>query len=403
MKNTVAFALLLLASLAATSVTAQSSDGAKPSVNNVPGAQYPLVTADGRVSFRIDAPDAHDVSIVPLTGNVDRIGYNGLGKSPYPMQKDADGYWTVTTPPVVPGFHYYTVSIDGASVNDPSSETFYGALRELSGVEVPEPGVDFYLPANVPHGRISAHWYASNVSGRLEQVFVYLPPGYDSDPGKRFPVLYLRHGGGENETGWVKQGRVNFILDNLIAGGRAQPMLVVMGSGYAAPAGVAVENTPGTRRGPQSMDQIAAMAVAELIPEIDASFRSIADRDHRAIAGLSMGAAQTLAIGLGNLDTYSALGVFSRPPGNNLDPVTAYDGVMADAAAFNSKVNVLWFGAGTAETGVYNSLKQFRAALDAIGIDYGYAEYPGLAHEWQTWRKQLHDFAPLLFQGQEKQ
>lgn len=398
MNNSLSLGILLAFFCSAAIVEAQSTDDAQPSINNVPGARYPLVSADGRVTFRIDAPQASSVAIAPLAGNIDRIGYNGLGKAPYPMEKDKDRYWTVTTPPVVPGFHYYTVMIDGASVNDPSSETFYGALRELSGVEVPEPGVDFYYPRNVAHGRVSAHWYHSDVSGRLEQIFVYLPPGYDSRPQQRYPVLYLRHGGGENETGWVKQGRVNVILDNLIAEGRARPMIVVMGSGYAAPAGVAVESTPGTRRGPQSMERIIAMAVDELVPEVDANFRTIADRDHRAMAGLSMGAAQTLAIGLGNLDKYSALGVFSRPPSNVIDPETSYDGVMADAAAFNSKLRVFWFGAGTAETGVYNLLKQSRAALDEAGIEYGYVEYAGLAHEWQTWRKQLHDFAPLLFQ-----
>lgn len=389
--------MLLVLTLVASVATAQNSAAAQPSMGNVTGAQYPMVSSDGSVTFKIDAPNALSVSIAPLTGNPDRIGYNGLGRAPYPMKKDSDGYWTVTTPPVVPGFHYYLVVIDGAEVNDPSSDTFYGSLRQLSGVEVPEAGVDFYLPRDVPRGQIRSFWYESAISDRLERVFVYLPPGYDTRPDQRYPVLYLRHGGGEDETGWVKQGRVNFILDNLIAEGRARPMIVVMGSGYAEPAGIPSGPSPGTQRGPQSIDLIERMATEELLPTIDANFRTIADREHRAMAGLSRGAAQTMTIGLGNLDRYSALGIFSRPQTSDFDTETAYDGVMADADEFNSQLNVFWFGAGTAETGVYNSLKQIREALDQAGIDYGYVEYPGLAHEWQTWRKQLYDFAPLLF------
>lgn len=381
--------------LGVSAVRAQTADDAKPSSANVPGAEYPRSSPDGRVTFRVKAPDAHTVAINPFNGNIADTGYNGLGKEPYAMTKDSDGFWTVTTPPIIPGFHYYTVLIDGASVDDPSSQTFFGALRELSGVEIPEAGVDFYLPKEVPHGDVRIYWYHSGTTKQWERVFLYLPPGYDTNPQQRYPVLYLRHGGGEDETGWINQGHANFILDNLIAAGKAKPMILVMGSGYASPRNSATNQTPAARA--QSMNQTVTMAVDELIPEIDAHFRTIADRDHRAIAGLSMGAGQTLAISMSHLEKFSAVGAFSRPPSNNFDVKTAFDGVMANPAEFNKKLHVFWFGAGTAETGIFNSVKATRAAFDQAGIKYTYVEYPNLAHEWQSWRKQLNDFAPLLF------
>jgi enterochelin esterase-like enzyme len=284
-------------------------------------------------------------------------------------------------------------------LNDPSSETFFGANRELSGVDVPEPGVDFYLPRDVPHGQVRQFWYHSKLTEQWRQVNIYTPPGYEAQPNGRYPVLYLRHGGGEDQTGWAKQGHVNFILDNLIASGKAKPMIVVMENGYANKPGHPrmAQASPNPRPSPET-PEIAEVTVKEVIPAIDANFRTIPDRDHRAIAGLSMGSMQALSTGLHNLDTFSAIGVFSRPPIDHFDVQTIYGGALADAAGLNKKLRLFWFGAGTEETGIYNSLQASRAALDKAGIKYTYVEYPGLAHEWQNWRKQLNDFAPMLFQ-----
>jgi enterochelin esterase family protein len=378
---------------------AQATDDSKPALTNVNGAEYPRVTPDGRVIFRVKIPGAQKAQIAPLTGPVENIGYNGLGKVPYDMTKDGEGYWTVTTQPVVPGFHYYSVLVEGAMLNDPSSETFFGANRELSGVDVPEGGVDFYLPRDVPHGQIRQFSYHSKLTGQWRQVYIYTPPGYDAQPERRYPVLYLRHGGGEDQTGWAKQGHVNFILDNLIASGKAKPMIVVMENGYASTPGQPkmAPGSPNPRPSPET-PEIAEVTVKEVVPAIDANFRTISDRDHRAIAGLSMGSMQALSTGLHNLDTFSAIGAFSRPPIDHFDVQTIYGGVLADPAALNKKLHLFWFGAGTEETGIFNSLKASRAALDQVGIRYTYVEYPGLAHEWQNWRKQLNDFAPMLFQ-----
>ena len=207
--------------------TRVQADDTRPATSNVPRAEYPRVQPDGRVTFRLKAPDARKVQAQP--GGAD----NGLGKGPFDMERGDDGTWSVTTPPAVPGFHYYWLVVDGVAVNDPGSETFFGYGKPTSGVEVPEKGVDFYDINEVPHGEVRALWYHSKVTGKARRAFVYTPPGYDAAGGTRYPVLYLQHGAGEDERGWTAQGRANFILDNLIAAKNAKPMIVVMDNGYA--------------------------------------------------------------------------------------------------------------------------------------------------------------------------
>jgi enterochelin esterase-like enzyme len=373
---------------------AQTSDDSKPAASNVPGAQYPRVHSDGRVTFQVKAPTAQKVQMEPGMNMMQNNGYNGMGKAPYDMTRDKDGVWTVTTPPVVSGLHYYWLLVDGVPVNDPSSETYFGFNKQTSAVEVPEAGVDFYLAKDVPHGEVRMRWYFSKITGLWRRSYVYTPPDYDTRPQQRYPVLYLRHGGGEDETGWTKQGHANFILDNLIAAGKAKPMIIVMDAGYASRLGQA-SREPGTPSQPNTA--LMEVTINELIPMIDATYRTVADREQRAMAGLSMGSMQTLQIGLANLDKFSAIGVFSRPPAPDFDAKSAYGGVFADAAAFNKKVRLFWWGAGTAEEGIYNSVKATLAALDKTGIKHVYVEFPGLSHEWQNWRKSLYDFAPRLF------
>ncbi len=369
------------------SVAPTAGDEGQPASTNVRGAAYPRVHADGRVTFRLKAPGARTVQLQP--GGDD----NGLGKGPLDMTQGEDGVWTVTTPPAVPGFHYYWFLVDGVATNDPGSETFFGWAKQSSGVEVPEPGTDFYDTKDVPHGEVRSRWYHSQVTGKWRRALVYTPPGYDADPAARFPVLYLQHGSGEDERGWTAQGRANFILDNLIAAGKAIPMLVVMDCGYAEKPGAATPPAPGA---PTPFEEVV---IRDLIPAIDAAYRTRADREHRAIAGLSMGGAQALQIGLNHPDTFAYLGGFSSPPrgGDTFDPKTAYNGAFRDASAFNAKYRLLWLGAGTAETRTHDRAKAVHEALDAAGIRHVFVDSPGTAHEWQTWRRALHDFAPRLF------
>src|SRR5579875_2445068 len=330
-----------------------------PAPTNVPGAEYPRIHPDLRVTFRIKAPDAQ------------KVVFRFFDPREYPAKKGEDGFWTATTDPQVPGLHYYRVFIDGAEVHDPSSHTFYGTGKDASGIEIPEKGVDFYLPKDVPHGEVRERWYFSKTTQDWRRAFVYTPPGYDNNPETRYPVLYLQHGGGEDETGWPKQGRMAFIMDNLIAERKARPMIVVMERGYArrpgepapsfrpparpAAPGQAPPPRPDFRRMFGAFEEVM---VKDLIPMIDATYRTIPDREHRAMAGLSMGGMQTFQIALEHLDLFAYLGGFSGGGGGfggtAFDPKTAHNGVMADAGEFNRKVRLLWLGIGTAEGRMYD-------------------------------------------------
>jgi enterochelin esterase-like enzyme len=371
-----------------------------PASTNIRGAEYPRIHDDLRVTFRIKAPDAQ------------KVVFGFFDAQRYPATKGEDGFWTATTEPQVPGFHYYRVWIDGAEVADPSSESFYGTGKDISGIEIPEKGVDYYLPKDVPHGEIRERWYFSKTTQAWRRIFVYTPPGYDTDRDTRYPVLYLQHGGGEDERGWPNQGRVAFIMDNLLAEGKARPMLVVMEQGYARRPGdpaqpprppAAAPGQPAPR--PDFSRMFSAfedVMVNDLIPMIDATYRTIPDRDHRAMAGLSMGGMQTFQIALKHLDLFSYLGGFSGGGGGfggvPFDPKTAHGGVMADPDEFNRRVHLVWLGIGTAEPQrMYESVKNYHDALEKAGIKHVYYESPGTSHEWLTWRRCLHEFAPLLF------
>lgn len=368
-------------SLSGLALPAESAD-AKPAVSNIPGQEYPKIDSQLRATFHVKAQNASKVQI-------------DLGKI-YDMTKGEDGVWTVTTDPLVPGFHYYFLIIDGVAVADPASQSYFGCGKMCSGIEVPEKGVDFYEPKDVPHGEIRSKWYFSKINNTWRRCFVYTPPDYDTNTDARYPALYLQHGGGEDERGWVEQGRVNFIMDNLIAAGKAKPMIIVMDNGNVRSAG----------EGIFGFGTFEKVMINDLIPMIDASYRTLADRENRAMAGLSMGGMQTFIITLNNLDKFAWIGGFSGsgagPSGRAFDPKTAYNGVLADADAFNKKVHLVWLGIGTAERErFYNSVKNFRDTLENAGIKTVFFESQGTSHEWQTWRRSLNDFAPRLFQAGE--
>ena len=264
---------------------AQNTPAFHPAETNVPGAEYPRVDGASRVQLRVKAPDATKVRV------------NFWSDPKLDMEKQADGFWTVTTPPLPPGLHYYMLNIDGLEVSDPGSYSFYGGGKDASAVEVPESGVTFYSMQDVPHGQVREVWYHSSITGTWRHALVYTPPNYNVQTSQRYPVLYLQHGGGEDETGWARQGRVNVILDNLIAAGSCKPFLVVMANGYARRAGQPIPDPAGKPMGsPEFMKAMQEAAAAfeddmtqALIPFIDANFRTLTDRDHRAMAGLSIG------------------------------------------------------------------------------------------------------------------
>jgi enterochelin esterase-like enzyme len=383
--RTAAFALAisLLAARGMTFSQTGGDAGFKAPVSNVPGAEYPQINSERRARFRISAPRAEKVEL-------------NLGGR-HPMTKDENGMWTITTEPLVVGFHYYSFVVDGVNVADPGSEAYFGSSWMSSGIEVPETGADFYDAKNVPHGEVRVRPYFSKIANTWRQAYVYTPPGYDNS-NTRYPVLYLQHGAGEDERGWTMQGRANFILDNLIAAGKAKPMIIVMenggGSALFANRGEPGANTaPGGARGNAASAQFAEILIRETIPMIEANYRTLTDRANRAIAGLSMGAGQAWQIGTANLNKFAYIGGFSG--GATGEPQTAYNGVMADAKAFNKQVKVLYISIGTEEN--VQGARTFHQKLDQHGIKHVYYESPGTAHEWQTWRRSLNGFAPLLF------
>ncbi|GAA4397796.1 alpha/beta hydrolase-fold protein [Nibrella viscosa] len=375
----------LLVGVLALGLTVQAQDAGVPASTNIPGQKYPQILPDNRVVFRVKAPDAQKVQM-------------DLGRK-YDMVKDTSGFWTVTTDPIVEGFHYYSLIIDGVPLCDPSSQTFYGMGRMASGIDIPDKDMDYYQAKKVPHGQVRSVSYYSDMTKAWRRANVYTPPGYDENPKKRYPVLYLQHGSGEDETGWPTQGKMNFILDNLIAEGKATPMIVVMERGYATDPTKPVSTTAS---GPASMNSnvFPDVLVKEVIPMIDKSFRTLADRDNRAMAGLSMGGFQTFQTTMTNLDKFAYIGGFSGAgrlqPGADIKQL--YDGAWADADAFNKKVKVVYVSIGTKEPErMYAGVKGFHEALDKAGIKHVYYESPGTSHEWQTWRRSLRQYAGLIF------
>ncbi len=401
-------ALLALASLLSgqlcTAQTNEPADDWKPSTSNQPGRQYPQVNSERCVRARVVAPQAQSVVL------------EFLGGAKYPLTKGDDGVWVGVTRPQDEGFHYYQLVIDGAGVPDPGSLYFYGGNRWGSGVEVPARDQDFYALKNVPHGQLREVLYFSKASHSTRRCFVYTPPDYGRDPNKRFPVLYLQHGMGEDETGWGNQGHTSLIMDNLLAEGKARPFIIVMDNGGglggfggrgAQGGGVPAGRTTATpARGPGGrggfrfdFSAFERVLIDDLIPFVDANFRTIADQPHRAMAGLSMGGMQTRTITLAHLDTFSHIGVFS---GGSIAPSD-----IPDMAAFKQKVKVVFISYGSRELGgnrgngrgpFGGDPKANVEALKAAGINSYFYVSPDTAHEWQSWRRSLYQFAPLLFQ-----
>jgi enterochelin esterase-like enzyme len=361
---------------------------------NLPGAEYPTLSEDGRATFRVQADGAQKVQLLME-----------LGMSTYDMAKTSDGFWEVTTKPLLPGFHYYLISADGFASTDPGSKIFFAARRQVSGLEVPGPESDFFALKNVPHGAVRSMWYFSKTTGATRRIVVYTPPGYDQTK-IRYPVLYLQHGYGEDESGWSDQGHENFILDNLIAAGKAKPMIIVNENGLPGPNFNPPSQRPGSGNGTSVRDlgryfmndsyaTFDNIVSSDLVPFIDANFRTVADRNHRAFAGLSMGGAQAFRIGLNHLDQFSYIGAFS-PAIAISDTAKDYNGMLAQPEKLNRQLRLLWLGIGT-EDFLFTPVKESHEALEKAGIKHTWVESSG-AHVWTVWRKYLSEFAPKLFQ-----
>jgi enterochelin esterase-like enzyme len=348
-----------------------------PASTNVRTANYPQILPDNRVLFRIKALDAQKVQV-------------DLGRK-YDMAKDTGGYWQVTTDSISEGFHYYSLLIDGVAIADPASETFYGMGRMASGIEIPFAGGAYYALKDVPHGDVRMKRYHSTVTNQWRRFFIYTPPGYDANTTEKYPVLYILHGGGEDERGWATQGKTDLILDNLIAEKKAKPMLIVMTDGNIGGGGMA-------GFGEQSLRMFENELKIAVIPFVEKNFRAETDSRNRALAGLSLGGLQTLYAGIKNTQLFSYLGVFSSGWFANQPALSnpQYDFMKNNTAAINSNLRSLWVSVGGKEDIAYNNCKIMLQKFDEMGIKYTYSEYPG-GHTWPVWRNNLYNFSQMLF------
>jgi enterochelin esterase family protein len=325
----------------------------------------PEVGADRRVTFRVLAPLAHDVT---LTGE-----FMPGAKT---LAKNEDGVWSVTVGPLEPEIYNYNVTVDGVRTIDPanpnvktgSTPSTIASILEVRG-EAPA----FYDPQRVPHGEIRTHWYDSKALNSVRRLTVYTPPGYDKDAQTRYPVVYLFHGANADENAWYRLGRANLILDNLLAAGKTKPFIAVMPFGY------------GVERD----------LIPDVIPYVESTYRTIADRDHRAIAGLSMGGGQALRIGLNHADLFSYVGGFSAAVGAAAEFPKTYASVVANPESANKKMRLVWVGCGR-EDGLFAASKAFSDFLTAHKIEHTFHESGG-AHTWMVWRRYLNEISPLLF------
>ena len=384
------------------SVVAEVEDF-KPATTNQEGRQYPMVNSQRMVRARISAPKATFVGL-DIAGKI------------YEMTKDENGVWTGTSAPQDEGFHYYQLNIDGASVPDPGSKYFYGASRWGSGIDIPAVDEAFYTVRNVPQGSINEVYYWSTVQQKMRHGYIYLPNEYYTNPTKKFPVLYLQHGMGENETGWSAQGKTGIIMDNLIAEGKAVPFIIFMDNGLDTrrpgdpspeemrrqfgQGGQRPQGGPGGRPGGRPggfgnfFEAFQQILLEDIIPMVEKNYRVIADTEHRAMAGLSMGGMQTRGITLANPTTFAYVGMFSGGTFSVDD--------LKDAADFKRTNKVLFMSAGGRETRMAEgdgSVGKAAENLKALGFNAHSYISPETAHEWQTWRRSLYEFAQLIFKN----
>ena len=377
---------------AALTVSAQEiKEDFVPSSKNQPGQEYPQVNSQGYARFRINAPGAAEVRV--------SLGLGGEGGTV--LKNVGGGIWEGTTSgPMDEGFHYYHIFIDGAMFNDPGTENFYGSTRQESGIEIPAHDQDFYAERDVPHGNVQEVRFWSKSTNKLRRAFVYTPPTYGKDTKKKYPVLYLQHGWGENEYAWSVQGHANLIMDNLIADGKIEPFIIVMTYGMtnegfrpgggarpaasAAPAGGAQAARPARPAGGMSLNNgFETVLCDELIPYIDANFRTIAKKESRAMAGLSMGGMETHAITLARPELFGSYGLLSGGTYN------------AEELAGREKPKLIFMSCGSKENP--DGVNKAGADLKAAGYNAVSYVSEGTAHEFLTWRRSLYQMAQLLF------
>jgi enterochelin esterase-like enzyme len=346
----------------------------RPAESDVRSAKYPQILPNGQAVFHINAPVAQKIQLDLVRK--------------YDMVKDGDGTWEVTTDSLSEGFHYYSLIIDGVVVADPASETFYGMGRMASGIEVPFKGDRYYEVRNVPHGDIRIKRYYSDITNTWRDFYMYTPPGYDENTSDKYPVLYIYHGGGEDERGWATQGKTDLIIDNLIADKKAVPMIVIMPDG----------NFPLNGFSEEALKVFEKELKQSIIPFVEKNYRVKTDGKYRALAGLSMGGIQTLYAGVKNTDMFSYLGVFSSGWFANQNELSdpQYEFIKNNTDKINSNLKLFWISQGGKEDIAWKNCQAMLSKLDEMKIRYTYSEYNG-GHTWPVWRNNLYNFAQLIF------
>lgn len=361
---------------------AQLVESSQPASTNINQNQCPCIMPDLSVVFEVKAPDAKQLQI--NLGNL------------YDMEKDAEGVWSVQTEPQVPGFHYYSLVIDGVSVADPASQSFYGTGKMSSAIDIPEKGIDFYEIKDVPQGQISSKYYFSKFTNSWRRLFVYTPSGYNENTREKYPVVYIQHGGGEDETGWTVQGKTDIILNNLIAEGKAKPMIVVISNGNV--------RAPGGGAGGYSSAGMAAFKeemTKNIVPFIDSNYRTLADAKNRALCGLSMGGGQSFYVGLESPDYFASVGVFSSGLFGGIRSTSEFDaekeipGLLSNSDKFNKQLDLFYISCGEQDMRIEHTKKAV-GSMKENGLNVEFNSFPG-DHEWQVWRKSIHDFAQRVF------
>jgi len=378
-------AALILSLFVSTSMAAQQPKPAPtpPPQVRPPALVTPEVHSDNSVTFRFRAPNAQEVKL------------NREGAEPLPMQKDDTGIWTVNTAPLPPDYYGYSIVVDGSRSIDPYNHLLKPNLLSTENmVHVPGPSSLPWELNDVPHGEIHHHFYKSAVCDDQRDYYVYTPPGYDPAAKTTYPVLYLLHGYSDDASGWSAVGRANVILDNLIAQRKAKPMIVVMPLGYGTMEMIRVgwggiSNHPEVRE--QNLTRFREALLTEVVPKIESEYRVTKDRNSRAVAGLSMGGSESLLTGLNNLDKFAWIGAFSS---GGLPEPFEKDFVGLDAKA-NQQIRLLWIACGT-EDRLIKVNRDFREWLKTKDVQHTDIETPGM-HTWMVWRRNLAEFAPLLF------
>lgn len=343
----------------------------------------PEVKPDRTITFRVNAPKASSVSLI----------FGAANPKPQPMAKDATGIWSITVGPVAPEIYTYVFDVDGTRMLDMANPVLKnGRAPDASVVEVPGTPPRFDQIQNVPHGTIQIRTYTSTPLQRVRKLYVYTPPEYDTEPRRKFPVLYLRHGSGDNEANWSEDGRAGVILDNLLAQKQAAPMLIVMSNG----------DTDGTWAGGSSaeaMDILGKELLGDIIPLVEKNYRVLATRESRAITGLSMGGGQAFTIGLRNMDKFAWVGEFSSGlvSDSEFDLAKHLPGFLDDAAAVNKKMRLLFLSCGEDDPRMNGQLNLVDL-LKQRGVKVQWFATPGV-HEWKVWRYSLAEFLKLVFQG----